>query len=98
GSIDVDESGKRNGRRRSSGRKRSNGRAALLTDREVAPRPVRDRSRRSNRNRKLRQLLDGLRALDAGDFTMRLSANGDPLMAEVVEVFNSVASRQKQFC
>src|SRR5439155_15231750 len=38
-----------------------------------------------------------LRALDAGDFTKRLTGNGDPLMAEVVEVFNSVASRQQDF-
>src|SRR5205085_3737334 len=55
----------------------------------------RERGHRSARDKTLRQLLEGLRALDSGDFRSRLTPNGDPLMAEVVEVFNSVASRHE---
>jgi len=67
-------------------------------DREVdVARPRRKRGSRAVRDRTLRQLLDGLRSLDAGDFRARLTGNGDPLMAEVVDVFNSVASKHERF-
>ncbi|MFI5257737.1 MAG: HAMP domain-containing protein, partial [Gemmatimonadales bacterium] len=46
------------------------------------------------RERALRRLLAGLRAVDAGDFTIRLEPLGDSLMAELAEVFNSVATKQ----
>ncbi|HEU4994503.1 MAG TPA: HAMP domain-containing protein [Gemmatimonadaceae bacterium] len=49
-----------------------------------------------NRRRTLTRLLDGLRALEAGDFRARLSPEDDPLLAEVVDVFNSVASRHER--
>jgi HAMP domain-containing protein/CheY-like chemotaxis protein/signal transduction histidine kinase len=39
-------------------------------------------------------LLSGLRAVNAGDFSVRLVANGDPLMADIIDVFNSVVQRQ----
>jgi HAMP domain-containing protein/CheY-like chemotaxis protein/signal transduction histidine kinase len=47
-----------------------------------------------SRHRALRRLLAGLRAIDAGDFSMRLESNGDPLMAEIADTFNSVANKQ----
>ena len=46
------------------------------------------------RERGLRRLLAGLHAMDAGDFSTRLDPVGDPLMAEVAEVFNSVTTKQ----
>jgi HAMP domain-containing protein/CheY-like chemotaxis protein/signal transduction histidine kinase len=46
------------------------------------------------RDASLRRLLAGLRALDAGDFTIRLDIHGDPLMTEMAEIFNSVATKQ----
>ena len=46
--------------------------------------------RRGSRERSLHRLLAGLRAVNAGDFSVRLTANGDPLMADIIDVFNSV--------
>jgi HAMP domain-containing protein/CheY-like chemotaxis protein/signal transduction histidine kinase len=46
------------------------------------------------RERGLRRLLTGLHAMDAGDFSVRLEPVGDALMAELAEVFNSVATKQ----
>jgi len=96
-----------NGARRSGPRKRTPAEAGaatdverdVLVDHEVAP-PTRKRGghrggERDHRNRTLRQLLEGLQALDDGDFSTRLTPNGDPLMAEVVHVFNSVASKHE---
>jgi HAMP domain-containing protein/CheY-like chemotaxis protein/signal transduction histidine kinase len=48
----------------------------------------------ASRERGLRRLLAGLHAIDAGDFSTRLDPVGDPLMAEVAEVFNSVTTKQ----
>ena len=48
------------------------------------------------RDRSLRRLLAGLRALDAGDFTIRLDSHDDRLMGELVDVFNSVATKQQR--
>ncbi|MES2176613.1 MAG: HAMP domain-containing protein [Gemmatimonadota bacterium] len=42
----------------------------------------------------MRRLLAGLRSLDAGDFAVRLDIDGDPLMAEISDIFNSVATKQ----
>ncbi|NUS33149.1 MAG: HAMP domain-containing protein, partial [Gemmatimonadaceae bacterium] len=42
----------------------------------------------------MRRLLAGLRAIDAGDFSVRLEPAGDPLSAEIAGVFNSVATKQ----
>ncbi|HJQ19840.1 MAG TPA: HAMP domain-containing protein, partial [Gemmatimonadaceae bacterium] len=89
--------GKRNGARRRQPADISANEATDVMDQDVpAPRPDRDRGSRITRNRTLRQLLEGLRSLDNGDFRARLSTNGDPLMAEIVEVFNSVASRHER--
>src|SRR6476619_3056968 len=46
------------------------------------------------RERAMRRLLAGLRAIDAGDFTVRLEPVGDPLMAEIADIFNSVTTKQ----
>jgi hypothetical protein len=46
------------------------------------------------RDRGLRRLLAGLRSLDAGDFNVRLDADGDSLMSEISDIFNSVATKQ----
>ncbi|MDQ3951111.1 MAG: HAMP domain-containing protein, partial [Gemmatimonadota bacterium] len=37
-----------------------------------------------------------MRAVDGGDFAARLQANGDPLVAEVVEAFNRVAGKHQR--
>jgi HAMP domain-containing protein/CheY-like chemotaxis protein/signal transduction histidine kinase len=70
----------------------------VTTDREIVQRPKKEKKERGRpgRDKTLRQLLEGLRAIDAGDFRTRLTPNGDPLMAEVVEVFNSVASKHER--
>jgi len=46
------------------------------------------------RERSLHRLLMGLRAINAGDFSVQLGANSDPLMSEIIAVFNSVAQKQ----
>ena len=54
---------------------------------DVEGKPARrERGRRTARNKTLRQLLEGLRALDNGDFRTRLTPNGDPLMAKVTAI------------
>src|SRR5690606_27408460 len=40
---------------------------------------------------RLLQLLDGLRALEAGDFDVRLSLDGDPLFEALSDSFNRIA-------
>ncbi|HET9013846.1 MAG TPA: hypothetical protein VFN38_18605, partial [Gemmatimonadaceae bacterium] len=46
------------------------------------------------RERAMRRFLAGLRAVDAGDFSVRLEPLGDPLMAEIADIFNSVVTKQ----
>ena len=48
------------------------------------------------RERAVRRLLAGLRALEAGDFTIRIDAAEDRLMGELADVFNSVATKQQR--
>ena len=48
------------------------------------------------RERALRRLLAGLRALDAGDFSIRIDTADDRLMGELADVFNSVATKQQR--
>ena len=59
-------------------------------------RPKEKRVRNDKRGRALRHLLQGLHSLDNGDFRARLTGNGDPLMAEIVDVFNSVAEKHER--
>ncbi len=40
----------------------------------------------------LHDLLAAMRALEAGDFDVRLALNGDPLLGEISEAFNRIAS------
>src|SRR5207247_7763713 len=63
-------------------------------DVEVPVGAVRDR--RISRERSLTRLLAGLRAVSAGDFTVQLRPNGDPLMAEIIDAFNSVVGKQER--
>ena len=86
-----------NGGKRPSKRRRNGGRLAPMpvTDREVDIHEAVGDTGPRTRNKSLRKLLAGMRALDAGDFRVRLEPNGDPLMAEVVEVFNRVAERNQ---
>ncbi|MGE5733054.1 MAG: HAMP domain-containing protein, partial [Gemmatimonas sp.] len=48
------------------------------------------------RERSLKRLLAGLRAANAGDFSAQLAPDGDPLMADIIEVFNSVVQKQSR--
>ena len=45
-------------------------------------------------DRAMRRLLAGLRALDAGDFNVRLVSDGDTVTSAIAEIFNSVATKQ----
>jgi hypothetical protein len=75
---------------------------------EIAPRPTRRRSSGNGggnggdggngerRDAQVRRLLAGLRALEAGDFAVRLDASDDRLMDEVADIFNSVATKQQR--
>jgi HAMP domain-containing protein len=68
-----------------------------MSDIEVpieADAPTKDR--RASRERSLNRLLAGLRAVNAGDFSIELTPNGDPLMAEIIDVFNSVVQKQSR--
>ena len=84
------------------GRKRSSTvkRRATPPDVEVPLSPARkrrpSRDRRQSREQSLHRLLAGLRAVNAGDFTVQLAANGDPLIADLVEVFNSMVLKQSR--
>ncbi|HKH90198.1 MAG TPA: HAMP domain-containing protein [Gemmatimonadaceae bacterium] len=55
-----------------------------------------DGSNGGTRDRSLRRLLAGLRALDAGDFSIRIDTSEDRLMGELADVFNSVATKQQR--
>ncbi|HTK50028.1 MAG TPA: HAMP domain-containing protein [Gemmatimonadaceae bacterium] len=79
----IDDGG---GRSASAARRRGAG-AAIESASDGDPR---------TRDRELRRLLAGLRALDAGDFGIRLEVDGDRLMSEVIEVFNSVSTKQQR--
>jgi hypothetical protein len=95
--------GKR-GRRRQNGRRRSaadrtredENAGGVAVEREVPERRGERPERRSSRERALTRLLAGLRAMDAGDFSVRLDPDGDPLMAELILAYNNVASRHKK--
>jgi len=81
---------------RGSARKTARKRADM-SDIEVpieADAPTKDR--RASRERSLNRLLAGLRAVNAGDFSIELTPNGDPLMAEIIDVFNSVVQKQSR--
>src|SRR5690242_18954530 len=53
-------------------------------------------NRGGSRERSLRRLLAGLRALDAGDFSIRIDAADDRLMGELADVFHSVATKHQR--
>ncbi|GAC1476943.1 MAG: HAMP domain-containing protein [Gemmatimonadaceae bacterium] len=65
-------------------------------DVEVPPAPDSAEARVAGRDRSLRKLLAGLRAVEAGDFSVRLQGNGDALMAEVVDAFNGMVDRRER--
>jgi len=56
--------------------------------------PTKDR--RTSRERSLNRLLAGLRAANAGDFSVQIVPDGDPLVADIIEVFNSVVHKQSR--
>jgi HAMP domain-containing protein/CheY-like chemotaxis protein/signal transduction histidine kinase len=58
----------------------------------LEPPPARGRGR----DAALRELLTALKAIDQGDFTMRLTPNGDAMMAQIVEAFNSAADKRQR--
>ncbi len=48
----------------------------------------------TQRDPALRRLLAGLRKVSAGDFSVQLTPNGDPLMADIIDAFNGVTQKQ----
>ena len=75
---------------RKSARKRSTESDVEVPLEQNAP----TKDRRASRERSLNRLLAGLRAVNAGDFSVELTPNGDPLMAEIIDVFNGVVQKQ----
>jgi HAMP domain-containing protein/CheY-like chemotaxis protein/signal transduction histidine kinase len=75
---------------RKASRKRASASDVEIPIEESAP----GRDRRASRERSLHRLLAGLRAVNAGDFSVELTPNGDPLMAEIIDVFNGVVQKQ----
>jgi HAMP domain-containing protein/CheY-like chemotaxis protein/signal transduction histidine kinase len=55
------------------------------------------KDRRASRDRSLQRLLAGMRSMNSGDFSVRLTPNGDPLMAEIIEAFNQLADKRSSF-
>ena len=88
------ENGNGSGRRPKKGATRRRGGAAAQSDVEVPVAGTSSRNTRDSRERSLHRLLAGLRAVNAGDFSVRLTSNGDPLMADIIDVFNSVTHKQ----
>src|SRR3954466_179644 len=76
--------------------KRSAKKRITAADVEVSMSANAPKDRRLSRERSLNRLLAGLRAVNAGDFSVQLTANGDPLMADIIEVFNSVTAKQSR--
>ncbi|HJU67398.1 MAG TPA: HAMP domain-containing protein [Gemmatimonadaceae bacterium] len=79
---------------RDDGQGRGSARRGRKGGRESAP----AKPGRSNRDRELRRLLEGLRDLEAGDFRVRLEGNGDALVSEIFDTFNEIAARNQRLC
>ncbi|MEO5567608.1 MAG: HAMP domain-containing protein, partial [Gemmatimonadaceae bacterium] len=45
----------------------------------------------------MQRLLAAMRAMNSGDFSIRLTPNGDPMMAEIIEAFNQLADKRSLF-
>ena len=92
------------GKSRKNSRKRSAGSVAVRGDVEVpvdseggvgvSGRGGAPKDRRASRERSLQRLLAGMRAMNSGDFSIRLTPNGDPLMAEIRDAFNQLADKR----
>ena len=88
----------RNGGNRGKGRKAASRKSVAEASTLTAERPRpsdRFADRTDHQDRTLRALLDGLHELEHGNFEVRLTPNGDPLLAEVVTAFNRVAARKE---
>jgi HAMP domain-containing protein/CheY-like chemotaxis protein/signal transduction histidine kinase len=79
--------------RKSNGKRKARG-AADVEVPIASGEPTKDR--RASRERSLNRLLAGLRAVNAGDFSVLLVPDGDPLVADIIEVFNSVVQKQSR--
>jgi len=79
--------------RKSAARKRGRSHESLDAPAATAA-PASDR--RTSRERSLNRLLAGLRAVNAGDFSVSLVPDGDPLVADIIEVFNAVVQKQSR--
>ena len=92
GDTDLDREAAIESAHEGDGRARGVRRGQKGRDNEGRAKPAR------NRDRQLRQLLKGLRELEAGDFSVRLEPNGDALIAEIFETFNDIAARNQALC
>lgn len=54
------------------------------------------KDRRDARDRALRKLLAGLRSANDGELVVRLTRSGDPLMTEIVDLFNELAEKRSR--
>ncbi|HJR66901.1 MAG TPA: HAMP domain-containing protein [Gemmatimonadaceae bacterium] len=94
GDMDLDREAAIEPSRDEAGQGRGSARRGRKGSRDDTP----AKSGRNNRDRELRRLLEGLRDLEAGDFTVRLDGNGDALMAEIFDTFNEIANRNQRLC
>jgi HAMP domain-containing protein/signal transduction histidine kinase/CheY-like chemotaxis protein len=90
---------KTKGGRKNGAKNGTKKRAAVATDVEVrvSPTPPAARDGRVSRERSLHRLLAGMRSVNSGDFSVRLTPNGDPLMAEIIDAFNQLADKRSHF-
>jgi HAMP domain-containing protein/CheY-like chemotaxis protein/signal transduction histidine kinase len=95
--VPVGNGNGNSGRKTKRGATKRRASAPVTTDVEVPVNAGPAKDRRAPRERALQTLLAGLRSVNGGDFSVRLTPNGDPLMAEIIDVFNSVAHKQARF-
>ncbi|HET9982351.1 MAG TPA: HAMP domain-containing protein, partial [Longimicrobiales bacterium] len=89
-------SGTGNGARRGK-RKRATDEATLLAAPAASPRSTRARRNGPGADGSLLELLEALRALEAGDFETRLRwVTDDPVRAQIAEAFNAIASSNER--
>ena len=87
-----------NGRRkRRANAKRANSQSDVEVPLSSSRKRGASRDRETSRESSLKRLLAGLRAANAGDFSVELVGNGDPLMADVIASFNEMVHKQALF-
>jgi HAMP domain-containing protein len=88
--------GKKNGKKRAAAAASMRGEVEVPVESGGSTATV-TKDRRASRERSLHRLLAGMRSMNSGDFSVRLTPNGDPLMAEIIDAFNLLADKRSRF-